>query len=83
MSKQTLLPPLQTEEELMAQMTEPTPAVCEAVQALDGDIMVLGVAGKMGPTLAELLVRAGAKRVIGVSRFSSPELRAATWMASV
>ena len=75
MSKQTLLPPLQTEEELMAQMTEPTPAVCEAVQALDGDIMVLGVAGKMGPTLAELLVRAGAKRVIGVSRFSSPESR--------
>ena len=75
MSKQTLLSPLQTEEELMAQMTEPTPAVCEAVQALDGDIMILGVAGKMGPTLAELLVRAGAKRVIGVSRFSSPESR--------
>ena len=75
MSKQTLLPPLQTETELMAQMTEPTPAVCEAVQALDGDIMVLGVAGKMGPTLAELLVRAGAKRVIGVSRFSSPDSR--------
>ena len=75
MSKQMLLPPLQTEAELMAQMTEPTPAVCEAVQALDGDIMVLGVAGKMGPTLAELLVRAGAKRVIGVSRFSSPDSR--------
>ena len=75
MSKQTMLPPLRTEAELMAQMTAPTPAVCEAVQALDGDIMVLGVAGKMGPTLAELLVRAGAKRVIGVSRFSSPALR--------
>ena len=74
-SKQTVLPPLRSEEQLMAQMTAPTPEVCAAVQALDGDIMVLGVAGKMGPTLAELLVRAGAKRVIGVSRFSSPESR--------
>ena len=59
----------------MAQMTAPSPAVCAAVQSLGAPIMVLGVAGKMGPTLAELLVRAGAKRVIGVSRFSSPELR--------
>ncbi len=75
MSKQTVLPPLQSEEQLMAQMTAPTPEVCTAVQALDGDIMVLGVAGKMGPTLAELLVHAGAKRVIGVSRFSSPDSR--------
>lgn len=75
MSKQTLLPPLQSEEQLMAQMTAPTPEAREAVQALDGDVMVLGVAGKMGPTLAELLVRAGAKRVIGVSRFSSPDSR--------
>lgn len=75
MSTQTLLPPLRSEQELMAQMTAPTPAVREAVQALDGDIMVLGVAGKMGPTLAEMLVRAEAKRVIGVSRFSSPDSR--------
>ncbi len=75
MSTQTLLPPLRSEQELMAQMTAPTPAVREAVQALDSDIMVLGVAGKMGPTLAEMLVRAGAKRVIGVSRFSSPDSR--------
>jgi nucleoside-diphosphate-sugar epimerase len=74
-SKGSPLPPIRTEAELMAQMTAPTPAACEAVQALDGDVMVLGVAGKMGPTLAELLVRAGAKRVIGVSRFSSPDSR--------
>ena len=75
MSANSLLSPLRSEAELMAQMTAPTAAVCDAVQALDGPIMVLGVAGKMGPTLAELLVRAGAKRVIGVSRFSSPESR--------
>ena len=61
---------LDTEEALIAQMTEPSPQVREAVAQMGGDVMILGVGGKMGPTLAELLVRAGASRVIGVSRFS-------------
>jgi len=38
-------------------------------------VMILGIAGKMGPTLGELLVRAGATEVIGVSRFSTPSDR--------
>ena len=43
-----------------------------------GDILVLGVAGKMGPTLARMARRAldaagVSRRVIGVSRFSSPD----------
>ena len=59
-----------SEAELIDQMTTPTPEVVEAVARLEGDILLLGVGGKMGPSLAELLVRAGAKRVIGVSRFS-------------
>jgi nucleoside-diphosphate-sugar epimerase len=63
---------IETEAQLIAQMTNPSDAVREAVAKLDGDIMVLGIAGKMGPTLGELLVRAGAKKVIGVSRFSNP-----------
>jgi NADPH:quinone reductase-like Zn-dependent oxidoreductase len=33
-------------------------------------VVVLGAAGKMGPSLAVLLRRAGVGRVIGVSRFS-------------
>ncbi len=61
-----------TEEELVARMTEPTPDVTEAVGKIEGDIMILGIAGKMGLTLGELLVRAGASGVIGVSRFSNP-----------
>ncbi|MBM3265987.1 MAG: NAD(P)-dependent oxidoreductase [candidate division Zixibacteria bacterium] len=61
--------------QLIDRMTTPTPAVREAVAMLDGDVLILGVGGKMGPTLAELLVRAGARRVIGVSRFGDPELR--------
>lgn len=63
------------EAELIEQMTTPTPEVVEAVSHLHGDILLLGVGGKMGPSLAELLVRAGAKRVIGVSRFSDTAQR--------
>ena len=38
--------------------------------------MILGVAGKMGPTLARLARRATpARRVIGVARFSDPAVR--------
>ncbi len=63
---------LETETQLIAQMTSPSPQVREAVAGLAGPLLVLGAAGKMGPTLAELLVRAGAPQVIGVSRFSDP-----------
>jgi len=62
---------IETEEELIARMTQPSPEVTSAVRKIEGDIMLLGAAGKMGPTLAELLVKAGARRVFGVSRFSN------------
>ena len=65
--------PIRSEEALMDMMSEPTPEVEEAVQAIEGDILILGIAGKMGPSLGRLLVRAGAKSIIGVSRFSNPE----------
>lgn len=61
---------IKTEAQLIDQMTTPPPEVCQAVADLAGPVLVLGAAGKMGPTLAELLVRAGAREVIGVSRFS-------------
>ncbi len=63
---------INTEAQLIDQMTTPSSAVKDAVSKLDGDILILGIAGKMGPTLGELLVRAGAPKVIGVSRFSNP-----------
>ena len=69
------MPLIETEAQLIDQMTTPSPAVRQAVAALDGDVLILGVGGKMGPTLAELLVRAGARRVIGVSRFSDDRQR--------
>ena len=45
-------------------------------EAAGGPILLLGVGGKMGPSLAALLIRAGAKHVVGVSRFSDPAERA-------
>lgn len=57
-------------------LSEPTPAAVERLRRLDGDIIILGVAGKMGPTLARMARRASdlagvSRRVIGVSRFNS------------
>ena len=58
-------------------MSEPTPALVEDLARIDGDILVLGVGGKMGPTLARMARRAAPeRRIIGVARFSDPALRA-------
>jgi nucleoside-diphosphate-sugar epimerase len=63
-------------EELEDIMTAPSSALVQTLHALPGDIMVLGVGGKMGPTLARLAKRAAPhKRIIGVARFSEPGLR--------
>ena len=57
-------------------MTQPTPALCADLARADGDLIVLGVGGKMGPTLARMAKRAApTKRVIGVARFNDPGLR--------
>jgi nucleoside-diphosphate-sugar epimerase len=56
-------------------MTTPSQALIDDLAAVDGDIMVLGVGGKMGPTLARLAKRAAPhKRVLGVARFSDARL---------
>jgi nucleoside-diphosphate-sugar epimerase len=61
-------------------MTSPSDALIEDLSRLDGDILVLGAAGKMGPTLCKLgrrALRAGGSRhrILAVSRFSSPATR--------
>lgn len=66
-------------EQLEDLLSAPTPGVVEALGRLDGDILILGVGGKMGPTLARMarraLDQAGSRReVIGVARFSEPGL---------
>ncbi|MBL8700726.1 MAG: NAD(P)-dependent oxidoreductase [Alphaproteobacteria bacterium] len=57
-------------------MTRPSPALCADLARVPGDILVLGVGGKMGPTLARLAKRAAPdKRVVGVARFSEAGTR--------
>jgi hypothetical protein len=63
-------------EELEDFMTEPTPELVADLAQAPGDILILGVAGKMGPTLARMAKRAAPeRRVIGVARFSDPRSR--------
>jgi len=63
-------------EHLEEVMTTPSAALIAALQALPGDIIILGVGGKIGPTLARLAKRAApGKRVVGVARFSETGVR--------
>src|ERR1051325_4675402 len=71
-------PPIQ-EDSLEELLSRPTQGVLDSLQDLQGDIVVLGVGGKMGPTLARMIRRAWdslgkTERVIGVARFSAPSL---------
>jgi nucleoside-diphosphate-sugar epimerase len=67
---------METVEQLDTKLVEPSEELVADVAELRGDIIILGVAGKMGPSLAQLarhaIDLAGVdKKVIGVSRFSS------------
>lgn len=62
-------------------LSTPTPAVVQALGQLEGDLLILGVGGKMGPTLARMAARASRlagnqRRIYGVARFSNPTLPA-------
>ncbi len=64
-----------TEQQLEDALSLPFPGDVTAAAQLDGDLMLLGVGGKMGLTLARLARRAAdlagvKRRVIAVSRFS-------------
>ena len=57
-------------------MSRPSAALVADLARVPGGIMVLGVGGKMGPTLARMAKRAAPdRRVIGVARFSQPGLQ--------
>ncbi len=72
-----MLPPtIETEEQLEDLLSEPTSEAIETLGRVPGDLVLLGVAGKMGPSLARMARRASdaagvRRRVIGVARFSS------------
>jgi nucleoside-diphosphate-sugar epimerase len=57
-------------------MTAPSAALVADMAKIPGDLIILGVGGKIGPTLARLAKRAApGKRVVGVARFSEAGLR--------
>jgi len=64
------------EDRLEELLSRPPAALVDDLARLEGDVMVLGVAGKVGPCLARMIRRAAPdKRVVGVARFSDPVLR--------
>jgi nucleoside-diphosphate-sugar epimerase len=68
------------DQQLDEALSTPCPALVEMMRRIEGDIMILGIAGKIGVTLGMAALKAirqagVSKRVIGVSRFSDPESR--------
>lgn len=64
----------------VAALLQPSPALVAEMAALEGDILILGVGGKIGPSLAKLAKQAidqsgVPRRVIGVSRLTEPGLK--------
>lgn len=63
-------------EQLEDFMSAPSAELVHELARLEGDLMILGVGGKMGPTLARMAKRAApGKAVIGVARFTESGLR--------
>lgn len=75
--------------ELDELLSRPTQGALETLQSIEGDLIVLGAGGKMGPTLARMLRRGlddvgrTSQRVYAVSRFSSEAASASLREAGV
>lgn len=68
------------ESQLEENLSRPTKEVIDTVSRLEGDYIILGIAGKIGPSLARMVKYAliEAKKnsqIIGVSRFSDKSLK--------
>ena len=71
--------PVASEEELEEALSRPSPSVVETLSATNGDVIVVGASGKMGPTLARMARRAldeggSTRAVFAVGRFSEPNV---------
>lgn len=70
---------IQTAEQLDDALSAPPVRLVEMMRRIDGDLVILGVGGKMGPTLARMARRAAdaagkPRRIIGAARFSEAGL---------
>jgi len=67
---------IETLDELEDLLSQPSAALVADLNQIEGDILVLGAGGKVGPTLARMAKRAAPqKRVVAVARFSDPAIR--------
>lgn len=67
---------IDTVEALEELMSRPSQALIDDLARVEGDVLILGVGGKIGPSLARLARRAApGKRIVAVARFSEPGLR--------
>ena len=76
----TLPTEIRDEAQLEDVLSEPSRADVDCVSRMSGDILIIGAAGKMGPSLARLIhravERAGSRsRVLAASRFSVTAVR--------
>ncbi|KAB8192310.1 NAD-dependent epimerase/dehydratase family protein [Nonomuraea phyllanthi] len=67
---------MRTTAELEERLARPSAGLVDDLSRLDGDILILGAGGKLGPSLVRLALNAtqGNRRIIAVSRFSEPGL---------
>ena len=71
---------MQNIESVYHNLLQPSEALLADMDSLDGDIIILGAGGKMGPDLARLAQHAiektgSRKKIIAVARFSEPGLK--------
>lgn len=71
---------IENESQLNELLSRPHPELVDFMKTLEGDILILGAGGKMGPTVAEMAIRAceeaGVQKIVyAVSRFTNPNLR--------
>jgi dTDP-4-dehydrorhamnose reductase len=77
------------EADLEDRLSQPTEGLTADFRRLDGDVLILGAGGKMGPTLARMARRAldtagrKSQKVIAVARFSDPLARTSLEEAGV
>jgi nucleoside-diphosphate-sugar epimerase len=79
---------IQSEAELEDRLSTPSAEDVEFFRNLEGDLLIIGVAGKMGPSLARRAARASqaagvSRRIIGASRFSPPSAEVSLQKAGI
>jgi nucleoside-diphosphate-sugar epimerase len=73
-----------SDDELEEALSRPSPTLAAVLARVPGDLVLLGAGGKMGPSLARMARRADpARRVVAVSRWSSPAAERALQAAGV